>query len=90
MTMITMPKAERPADRILRMVRAGVLVLALVVASSLLLAQFDTTKECRGGAFIGFNETGAQTFGFNEASDMKRCYRVVRWYGREIMRISLA
>jgi hypothetical protein len=50
MTTIPLPRHERPADLIRRLIRDG-LIPSLVLTLYLVLVQFEASKECRGGAF---------------------------------------
>jgi hypothetical protein len=79
MSMITLPRYERPADLVRWLVRAGVLS-AVVCALYVVLVQFSGAKECHDGAFSA---------AFSRAFDVRHCEFVVRRFGSEIGRIPL-
>jgi hypothetical protein len=80
MSMISLPRYERPADLIRWLVRAGVMS-GVAFALYIVLAQFSASKECRGGAFSA---------AFSRDFDVRRCDLVVKRFGRDIgLRISL-
>jgi hypothetical protein len=54
---------------------------ALVFAFCSAVAQFEASRECRGGAFSS---------GFSRDFDIRRCAYVVRWLGHEIGRVPLS
>jgi hypothetical protein len=74
MNTITIPRPERPADLFRRLVGAGLVLGALVVALSADVMQFEASKECRG----------AFSSGFGGGFDVRRCDVVIRWFGRDI------
>jgi hypothetical protein len=74
MSMISLPRYERPADRVRGLVRAGVMS-GVVFVLYIVLAQFSAAKECRGGAFSA---------DFSRDFDVRRCNVVVRRFGRDI------
>jgi hypothetical protein len=73
MNTTAIPIHERPVDLIRRLVAAG-LMLALVIALSADVIQFEASKECRGGAFGG---------GFSSGFDVRRCSVIIRRVGSE-------
>jgi hypothetical protein len=78
MPAVAISSGDRPAERWRRLVRAGLLP-ALVFALSGDVAQFEASKECRGGDFgPGFN---SRDFA------VRRCDVVVRRFGDELARI---
>jgi hypothetical protein len=79
MSMISLPRRERPADLVRWMVRSG-LMAGLGVVLYVVLAQFDAVKECRGGAFSP---------AFSHGFDVRRCDLVIRRFGYEIGRFSV-
>jgi hypothetical protein len=79
MNTIALTKPHRPSDLILWLVRAR-WMSALAVALYLVLAQFDASKECRGGAFSA---------GFSGGFDVRRCDLVLKRFGGGLVRIRL-
>ena len=73
MTTITLPRHERPANLIRRLIRDG-LIPSLALTLYLVLVQFEASKECRGGAFSA---------GFGGGFDVHRCDLVVRRIGSD-------
>jgi hypothetical protein len=68
MTTIELPRLERPADLVRRLVRVG-LVAGLVAVVCLALLAIEVSKECRGGAFSA---------GFDGGFDVRRCAIVIK------------
>jgi hypothetical protein len=79
MTMISLPRYDRPADLVRWLVRIGVMS-AVAFSLYLILAQFSGAKECHGGAFSA---------AFGEGFEIRHCDLVVRRFGSEIGRIPL-
>jgi hypothetical protein len=77
MSMISLPR-YRPTSR-RWLVWVG-LMSALVLAAYMVLAQFDASKECRGGAFSA---------AFSRGFDVRRCDLVLKRVGSEVVRIPL-
>jgi hypothetical protein len=74
MTAIELPRPERPVDLFRRLVGAGLVLGALVLALSVDVRQFEASKECRG----------AFSSGFGGGFDVRRCDLVIRSFGRDI------
>jgi hypothetical protein len=72
-------RRESPIALVRRLVAAGLMV-ALVVAISADVMQFEASRECRGGAFSS---------GFSGGFDVRRCDVVVRRFGDDLFKIPL-
>jgi hypothetical protein len=79
MSMISLPKYVRPADRFVRLVRAG-LMAALVVALYVALSPFEASRDCRVGLFSAGFETG-----FNG----RLCTIILKRFGQDLLKIPL-